>query len=170
VKALFFVTTAFVLLFSCVAGVSFGPVHLLIADCFIYLLALAFSVTVLRRPNWPCFGAFVALLLFFLGAFVVRPAVLGRTAQTAEQHLRAVRAYSDSSLLPRQHDSAIWRHYVAAAQSGSAEAQYAVGLAYLHQHFGVRRDRAEARHWLTASAQQQHIGAIRELPHVDTIP
>ena len=169
-KALFFVTTAFVLLFTCVAGISVGLAHLLIADCFIYLLALAFSVTVLRRPNWPCLGASVTLMLFFVGAFVVRPTVLGRTAQTPEQHLRAVRAYSDSSLLPRHYDSAIWRHYLAAAHAGSAEAQYAVGLAYLHQHFGVARDHAEARQWLSASARQQHIGAIRELPHVDTIP
>ena len=140
----------------------------LLGDAVIFGLVAVISLVVFRRPHRISSFISAACGIGFGSLFLIPPYVAAR-ARTPQDHLRAAYAFANrAQFFP--DDSAAWRHLLIAAEGGLAEAQFAVGEAYLYRHHGITRDRAEARRWLSAAAQQGHIGATRDLPNVDTIP
>ncbi len=69
--------------------------------------------------------------------------------------LLAAWAVAGQSAPPVPEDMRILK---AAAETGSAEAQFLIGLQYLDGH-GVKRNRAEATKWLRAAAEAGHVEA-----------
>lgn len=133
------------------------------------LLFGTLSVIFGHRIYLPSFSLGVALLLLLV-CIVVYPRIIAFRAHTPQEHMIAARTLAADWRIPFHSERAAWPHYLLAAEGGIADAECAVGMAYLYRHYGAPFDRAQARRWLEAAASHGSIQAQRELQTVDTVP
>ena len=119
----------------------------------VYLIGAAISFFMLRKADRFCSGMSGVALVLFVGIFFAPLWMASFFARTAEEHLHLAERYATRGQIFGSRDQ-VMKHYLAAAQKGSAEAQVRVGEVYLFGHYGENISRTEAIKWLQAAAVQ----------------
>jgi TPR repeat protein len=145
----------------------FAP--MLLGYGIIFSLPSFMALTVYRKIHWK--SAFISIVSFglLLLIYFVPVWVISFRAVSPQDNLRAGDAYCNRGQLLGNNSKA-WQHYLIAANGGDSEAQSRVGEAYLYGHYGIRRDRELARHWLSTAAHNGHSRAATVLKDVDSVP
>lgn len=142
------------------------PLMILLGNILFFGCLAVLSGKRIHRPSLVLGVALATVLL----AIIAYPRVLAFRAHTPDEHLKAAWSLGASWRTPFSSELAAWPHYMAAAEGGVAYAELVVGMAYLYRHFGVPRDRTQARRWLEAAASHGSHAAQRELANVDSVP